>query len=148
MKHLIYLIFFIITLSIKAQVTVTYTYDNLNRLTQASYSNGVGIQYSYDVMGNRTQEVKTNNTISVEENENPLQINVYPNPFVNELMIRLQENTLTKVLLFDEQGKVVLEQKQDSQTAQMNVNHLSSGIYFLEVQTDKGTQTFKVVKKE
>ncbi len=33
--------------------TVTYTYDDLNRLIQEVYSNGTVISYSYDSAGNR-----------------------------------------------------------------------------------------------
>jgi YD repeat-containing protein len=34
---------------------VTYTYDDLNRLTKAEYTNGTVIAYTYDAAGNRTQ---------------------------------------------------------------------------------------------
>lgn len=34
--------------------TVTYSYDNLGRLTTITYSNGTQITFSYDTMGNRT----------------------------------------------------------------------------------------------
>jgi YD repeat-containing protein len=34
--------------------TVTYTYDNLNRLTRTTYSGGRSIIYTYDAAGNRT----------------------------------------------------------------------------------------------
>ena len=32
---------------------VTYTYDALNRLTQAEYADGTSYQYEYDEVGNR-----------------------------------------------------------------------------------------------
>jgi YD repeat-containing protein len=32
--------------------TVTYTYDDLNRLTSAKYDNGQEIKYTYDEVGN------------------------------------------------------------------------------------------------
>jgi RHS repeat-associated protein len=34
--------------------TINYTYDALNRLTQAAYSDGDTVSYAYDPMGNRT----------------------------------------------------------------------------------------------
>jgi len=37
--------------------TVTYKYDELGRLTRASYDNGVVIEYAYDPAGNRTSHV-------------------------------------------------------------------------------------------
>lgn len=39
--------------------SVSYTYDTLGRLTQASYSNGTVIVYTYDASGNRTTQVIT-----------------------------------------------------------------------------------------
>jgi YD repeat-containing protein len=39
--------------------SVTYTYDNAGRLTQATYSNGASVQYTYDASGNRTQVAQT-----------------------------------------------------------------------------------------
>lgn len=36
--------------------SVTYTYDDLNRLTKADYGNGTAISYTYDEVGNRTQK--------------------------------------------------------------------------------------------
>ncbi|MGD9681612.1 MAG: RHS repeat domain-containing protein [Candidatus Obscuribacterales bacterium] len=34
--------------------TVSYSYDNLGRLTTITYSNGTTVTFSYDNMGNRT----------------------------------------------------------------------------------------------
>jgi len=39
-----------------AQTTVDYTYDNLNRLTEVKYDNGVIVTYTYDALGNRTKK--------------------------------------------------------------------------------------------
>jgi uncharacterized protein RhaS with RHS repeats len=39
--------------------SVTYTYDSLGRLAQATYSNGVMIVYVYDAAGNRTSYTVT-----------------------------------------------------------------------------------------
>ncbi len=145
MKYILSLILLWVGISVKAQVTVTYTYDNLNRLTQASYSNGVGIQYSYDALGNRTQETRTS-TLSVEENENVFNIKIFPNPFKDELKISITENKLIKVTLMDIQGKTILEQDAKDTTHSLEANGLSVGTYILKVETDKGTQTFKVFK--
>ena len=39
--------------------TITYTYDPLSRLTDATYSNGQRFQYAYDAVGNRTVQTRT-----------------------------------------------------------------------------------------
>jgi YD repeat-containing protein len=44
-----------------AHAGVTYTYDDLGRLTTAAYDNNKTITYTYDPAGNRTQ-VATANT--------------------------------------------------------------------------------------
>jgi YD repeat-containing protein len=36
---------------------ITYTYDDLNRLTKADYGDGSYIEYVYDNAGNRTQKI-------------------------------------------------------------------------------------------
>jgi YD repeat-containing protein len=40
--------------------TISYTYDNLNRLTQVDYGNGLTEQYTYDAAGNRLTRVVAN----------------------------------------------------------------------------------------
>jgi YD repeat-containing protein len=45
-----------------AQSSTTYTYDNLNRLTKVTYSNGITVSYTYDALGNRTSKNVTGNT--------------------------------------------------------------------------------------
>lgn len=131
----------------KAQVTVTYTYDNLHRLTQASYSNGVGIQYSYDQLGNRTQETKTS-TLSVEEVETAKSFTLFPNPFVEELQIASKEQSITQVQLYDITGKLIQEEKVNNQNSfTLKTNDLPIGTYLVNIITDKGKETYKVIKK-
>ena len=43
----------------------SYTYDDLNRLTQVDYGSGVIINYSYDALGNRTQYVVNGDCIDL-----------------------------------------------------------------------------------
>lgn len=133
--------------SAKAQVTVTYTYDNLHRLTQASYSNGVGIQYSYDQLGNRTQETKTS-TLSVEEVETVKSFTLFPNPFVEELQIASKEQSITQVQLYDITGKLIQEEKVNNQNSfTLKTNSLPIGTYLVIIFTDKGKESYKVIKK-
>ena len=43
----------------------TYVYDNFNRVTEIDYGNGDKIQYTYDILGNRTQELVTASCITL-----------------------------------------------------------------------------------
>ena len=42
-------------------LNITYTYDNLNRLTKADYGGGVSIEYAYDNAGNITATAAVGN---------------------------------------------------------------------------------------
>lgn len=42
-----------------AQSTAKYKYDENNRLTQVTYSNGVTVSYTYDALGNRLSKTVT-----------------------------------------------------------------------------------------
>ena len=147
MKHIITILAIICCFTAKAQVTVTYSYDNLHRLTQASYSNGVGIQYSYDQLGNRTQETKTS-TLSVEDFENIKSFTLFPNPFQEELQITSKEQSISQVQLYDLTGKLIQEEKVNNQNSfTLKTNSLPIGTYLITIFTDKGKESYKVIKK-
>lgn len=148
MKKIIYsIVILLFGFSAKAQLTVTYTYDNLHRLTQASYSNGLGIQYSYDALGNRTQVTKTSN-LSVEEVTKEKSFTLFPNPFQEELQIASKEQSITQVQLYDITGKLIQEEKVNDQNLfTLKTNSLPIGTYLVIIFTDKGKETYKVIKK-
>lgn len=45
-----------------SQTTVSYTYDNLNRVTKVVYGNGATVNYTYDALGNRLTKKVTGTT--------------------------------------------------------------------------------------
>lgn len=47
--------------------TITYTYDNLNRLTRVAYENGITEEFTYDAAGNRKAY-----TVTIAGNQNGL----------------------------------------------------------------------------
>mgnify|MGYP003607589586 CR=1 FL=1 len=145
-KSILIIIAFVFCTQLHAQVTVTYTYDNLQRLTQASYSNGVGIQYSYDALGNRTQETKTS-TLSVEEVQPLNSLTVYPNPFQDYLNIQTKDDTLLSVQLFDITGRSIKKEDISGTSYQFNLESLLRAVYILEITAEKRKQTVKIVKK-
>jgi len=48
--------------------TIDYTYDALNRLTGAEYSNGTAFQYTYDAAGNTLNYVRSAGGLTVTTN--------------------------------------------------------------------------------
>jgi len=147
MKHIITILAIVCCFTAKAQVTVTYTYDNLHRLTQASYSNGVGIQYSYDQLGNRTQETKTSN-LSVEDVATVKNFKLYPNPFKDELIMSSQNQAIKEISIIDMTGKLVKQITNiNAMTYRLDASYLVTGNYLIQIKTDEGLEIHKVIKK-
>lgn len=133
--------------AVKAQVTVTYTYDNLHRLTQASYSNGVGIQYSYDALGNRTQETRTS-SLSVEDVSQAKSFKLYPNPFKDELFLSSDSKTIKEINIFDFSGKLIKKiENINAKNYRLDASYLITGNYMVTIKTEDGVETYKIIKK-
>lgn len=66
----------------------------------------------------------------------------YPNPMRD--LLYLKNASIAKITLTDMRGRIVLSQVNPAQT--MDVSGLESGLYLLEIQTEKGTQTQKILK--
>ena len=79
-------------------------------------------------------------------NVNKSQVKVYPNPVVDVLNIEADFKVNT-VQVFDLTGKVVSSHTLDSVKNQVNLSKLTPGVYVVNIQTEKGIQSVKIVKK-
>lgn len=86
-------------------------------------------------------------------NENPIQnlIQIYPNPTANQINVDLTSlNTTTVVETYDSMGKLLdsktFTQSQTQQKQSLDFSHFGSGIYLVKVNTEKLSQTYRVVK--
>lgn len=72
-------------------------------------------------------------------------INIYPNPSNDKLFISALNNNINmeKFILFNREGKKVLVINDIGQA--MDVSHLPTGLYFLQVQTNEGILNKKIV---
>lgn len=92
--------------------------------------------------------------LGVEESQNDLQLNVYPNPF-NEtatIIYNLKENASVEISLVDVLGKKILLQSKEQQsegkhTLLINKNglNLSKGMYMLNVRMNETEKNFKLI---
>jgi uncharacterized protein (TIGR02145 family) len=71
-------------------------------------------------------------------------LNVHPNPFSDYLAIELESPSVLS--LYNAQGKLLLNKK-ITITYSINTSHLSKGIYFLKVTSEKGVYSQKVIKQ-
>ena len=73
-------------------------------------------------------------------------ITIYPNPAKDILTIDNTSNTeITSINIYDVLGRIVLTEK--SNMDQVDVSHLDSGLLFMEIETDQGVITKKIVKE-
>lgn len=95
-----------------------------------------------------------NQTLSVVEGSAPLSvdsdlianISIYPNPVENKLTITTTRDLSNSLIsIFDIQGRRVVNTKYESN--QINVQHLSSGTYFLRIIKDNKETKLKFIKK-
>lgn len=98
---------------------------------------------------------RVNHDIQIYSKEAPIAINesfenksdfiVYPNPTKNELKIRNTNRAdINGLEIYDASGKIIM--KLNSYTELIDVTSLVSGVYFLRIYTESGSQTISFIK--
>ena len=89
-------------------------------------------------------------TASVEDDKLVSSVIIYPSTVDNEFTIKNESNiALTNVVVYDINGRVVLQENLDNLIGSKSINasNLSSGMYFVEVNSADGRLTKKIIKK-
>ena len=71
---------------------------------------------------------------------------VYPNPVNDILTIENELSSDSKLTIVDINGRIVKNVSSSSSLTSINVSDLNSGIYFVNIETDQGKVTKKVIK--
>ena len=78
------------------------------------------------------------------------ELEVFPNPTLGEINIKVNNNNISKLrfFLYSSKGEQILRRDFSSQIEQINMQLLSPGYYMLKIasDTDSPVQTFKIVK--
>nr|NQU91135.1 carboxypeptidase regulatory-like domain-containing protein [Bacteroidota bacterium] len=82
--------------------------------------------------------------VGVDENIAAENINVFPNPANNKVMISASEE-ITKIQLINYSGQLVLDQQIIGTNTELNLSELGSGIYFIKVFSQNNVITRKLV---
>jgi hypothetical protein len=100
--------------------------------------------------------VEIEETVGIEPIEDDV-VKIFPNPTRGELIIDNGQLTIENVEIFDVMGRTVganlcvrlVETRHATslQPQRLNLSHLPAGIYFVRIQTDKGTVTKKIIKQ-
>ncbi|CAM4333675.1 T9SS type A sorting domain-containing protein [Flavobacterium terrigena] len=73
-------------------------------------------------------------------------LNIYPNPTSNNVTVELLTNEISTLEVYDVSGKFLFTESLNKEINTINIEKLSSGIYFFKVSSSKGISTNKIVK--
>lgn len=85
------------------------------------------------------------NGINLEKGKS---LSVSPNPFQDFIVIQGSENTISKLSVFDLNGRLLVEKNPFLKNPKINLSKLSSGIYFLSLDYKSGEKIFRKIVKE
>ena len=84
------------------------------------------------------------NEVSTVNQQNNLYI--YPNPTTGELTIATDKGAYNSFTITNEIGQVVMQQQLSSETTNVNIKTLSTGLYYITLKGDSGIRVMKIVK--
>lgn len=75
-------------------------------------------------------------------------ISIFPNPFAASMTITRKDAGAAVVNLYDTQGRLVLSQPISGTQSEIETSGLAAGAYSLQIVSEKGIESFKVIKKD
>lgn len=114
-----------------------FYFDDLqfNLLLDPNYTGGIDTGY-WDTLG----------ASGISDLESKYSWSVYPNPANCEVMVTSKKNQTAKIVVRDVLGKVVIMQS-ISGAENLNLIGLESGLFFLEIHSDNGVETHRLIKE-
>jgi hypothetical protein len=97
--------------------------------------NGYLVYYS-DTLGN---------TLGIDKNDLNRNVEVYPNPFKEEIQVEINGYQISKLSMSDMNGKLILEQI--GSQSNIETSHLPEGMYLLEIEITSGERVYRKVVK-
>jgi hypothetical protein len=113
-------------------------YTGISEITVSASANGKSAISKFKV------EVKI--PVGIDPVIDDMDILVYPNPAKENIFLKFSEipKTVTKLNLYNSQGKSVSQILTDKQEGLINVQHLAPGLYFLQI-GDSKTKIYKIL---
>lgn len=85
--------------------------------------------------------------LSISELDNKSDFNIYPNPTNSIIYIEAPKNNVSKLEIFDLQGRLLKTINENKEKYQIDISNFTSATYLLKITTDKGSQSVKIIKK-
>jgi len=82
------------------------------------------------------------------KNENLIlsKVNVFPNPFTNQLNLTNTSGNLLNVTLSDISGKEILNREVNSELFSLDTDQIPAGVYVLKINSNKESKFYKLIK--
>ena len=135
--------------------TTSYLDENL---PSSSYEYYVIAHYTNGCVSDSSNHVKEMVGVGIVETDNYPSLRVYPNPTTGELIVegkdainRVSTMTITNIEIFDVFGRTRHHVETDNypslqSTIRINISHLPTGVYFMQITTDKNVIIKKIIK--
>ena len=96
-----------------------------------------------------TQQVITCGTVGLKEIDNNSMISIYPNPANDFMTVSLgaESADATAIYVTNALGEMVLAEKVTSSNTTLNTSNLTSGIYFVKIESKNGSAIKKFIKQ-
>ena len=126
--------------------------ENISELTYTmENASGLLVAKVVAIYENEMTSVSAVNTIVIEANnesinENTISLNLYPNPAGDVLFLATEMN-VKEIAIYDIYGRTVSQQVNMTTRQQViDVANLETGIYFINIKTDKGNIVRRFIK--
>lgn len=120
------------------------TYDKNNTIINDPWPTPfISSGFDLDAIG-----VINESSVGVEEFEKNNFVKIYPNPSREKFVVHSWEFVEGRVInMFNVIGEEVLRAVLENNDQSFDISHLNSGIYFVRIETKKGTLTTKLIKE-
>ena len=126
------------------------------------YGESSSVKMSYTIGQTVTATVSGNNAIvtqgfqqpeyvivKVDETGSDIELNIYPNPTVSDVTLDFTKmpKSDVNIYLYNDAGKVIVNDKISNTHYSLKMKNYSSGVYFLKVTAESSKKTYKIIKK-
>lgn len=101
---------------------------------------------SFCVVETSQSEIAAQGISNVIEGKDDLDIEIYPNPVVNFMVIKAQITDQSVYTIMDLTGKTITKGNLANQETYIDMSRFSAGVYFIDITIDGESYTRKVVK--
>jgi len=75
------------------------------------------------------------------------QVNIYPNPAHDYIMIEMSNTQNTKIEMYDITGKCILSQTLLNENSKIDIADFTNGFYWLKIKTNENINTIPIIKR-